>query len=525
MKIHHAFRFPALLFLSLLLFSACQPSAAAAPTVALLPRPEHPNIIFILADDLDAMLGTLDTMPNLKLLLTDQGLTLQDFFVSDAECCPSRATILRGQYVHSHQVYTNKPPEGSFEKFTALDLEASALAAWLQEGGYRTVLLGKYLNGYPGSREPTYVPPGWAEWYGLVHEKQHQYQNYQLVENGKVVTYTDDSQDYLTDVLARKTVDFIQRSASDPAPFFIYLSVYAPHSPAIPAERHAGLFEGLKAPRTPSFNEDGIYDKPKSLRIWKLRDEQIQEIDRLYRLRVQTMQAVDEMLAQVVQALEQSGKLDTTYIVFSSDNGFHMGQHRFQPGKTRAYEEDIRVPFIIRGPGIPAGQTLSGYLTGNVDLAPTFADLAGVSIPDFVEGRSLAPLFFGALPSPGNWRNAFFIEYYLAPEEETGLLPPYQIYDFGTKLRGLAALTPFLQEEGAVLPFYIALRTLRYKFVLHATGEQELYDLLKDPYELENLKKDADPALLQKFEDWARRLLTCAGETCRSIESEQPPLP
>jgi arylsulfatase A-like enzyme len=206
-------------------------------------------------------------------------------------------------------------------------------------------------------------------------------------ENGVQHQYGHADGDYLTDVIAGKAAAFIERSAAEGRPFFVELATYAPHSPATPAPRHAGLFAGVKAPRTPSFNEPDVSDKP----LWVqsmpvLSVTEIASIDDLHRKRLRSLQAVDDMVATIVQKLEELGQLGNTYIFFTSDNGFHLGQHRLPQGKLTPYEEDILVPLLVRGPGVPAGRVLD-HITGNVDLAPTFAELAGALIPDWVRHR------------------------------------------------------------------------------------------------------------------------------------------
>jgi N-acetylglucosamine-6-sulfatase len=217
-------------------------------------------------------------------------------------------------------------------------------------------------------------------------------------ENGKLVRYGSRADDYLTDVVARKSIDFIKRAAAEGQPFFIHLALYVPHSPATPAPRHAQLFPDAQLPRPPSFNEPDVSDKPSFIRNRPLLTErQIAQMQDLYRKRLQSLQAVDEMLASLIATLQATGQLEHTYIFFTSDNGFHMGEHRLNSGKQTAYEEDIRVLLIVRGPGVPAGRVLE-HLTGNIDLAPTFAELGRAAIPDFVDGRSLVPLLSSTPP-------------------------------------------------------------------------------------------------------------------------------
>ncbi len=450
----------------------------------------RPNLVLIVADDLDRNLGTTDAMPNLHRTLVQQGLTVADYFVTNALCAPSRATLLRGQYTHSHEVGWNQAPSGGFERFLRMGHEASTVATWLQGSGYRTMLVGKYLNGYPEGGSRTHQPPGWSEFMSPIDDEAYKGFDYQMNENGRIVSYGRRPHDYLTDVLLRKTEDVLRRSRG--APFFLYLAPYAPHHPAAPAPRHDRLFASAQVPRTPSFNEDDVSDKPAPRSA--LAGSEIENIDLLYRSRLQSMQAVDEMIARVVQILENSGQLGDTFIFFVSDNGFHMGQHRLRPQKATPYEEDVRVPLIVRGPGVPRGETLSGYLAGNVDLAPTLAELAGVEIPHFVDGRSLAPLLGSNRPAPESWRQAFLLEQY----SDEGLI------------------APSTRSDQAI---FVGLRTLRYKYVEYWTGVKEIYDLASDPYELSNFASSAPPELVAQLSSRLRSLATCVGGACRAAEA------
>ncbi|TMB46775.1 MAG: hypothetical protein E6J60_16205 [Deltaproteobacteria bacterium] len=217
-----------------------------APTA---PSPaRQPNILFILTDDLD--LREVSVMPHLRSLVGARGATFRNFFVSVSLCCPSRSTCLRGQYSHNTHVLTNKGTTGGFETAHALGLEQSTVATWLHDAGYRTALIGKYLNGYPNSVSDAYVPPGWDEWDSPSQGSPYSEFNYTLNENGTQVAYGGAVADYGTDVYARKAAEFITEAARRQVPFFVYLAVYAPHLPATPAPRDAGLFPGARAPRS-----------------------------------------------------------------------------------------------------------------------------------------------------------------------------------------------------------------------------------------------------------------------------------
>lgn len=209
--------------------------APAAPARAAA----RPNIVFILTDDQDLVLGSLDFMPRTRALIARQGMTLSNHFVPLSLCCPSRSTILTGAYPHNHRVYTNFPPDGGYERFDELGHEDGTIATALHAAGYRTALFGKYLNGYPGVEGPAHVPPGWDEWASPVAGSPYAAYRYTLNENGKPVKYASSDGDYVTDVLAAKAAAFVRRSAASPQPFFLYLATYAPHKPSTPACRPA----------------------------------------------------------------------------------------------------------------------------------------------------------------------------------------------------------------------------------------------------------------------------------------------
>jgi N-acetylglucosamine-6-sulfatase len=446
----------------------------------------RPNIIFIVTDDLDA--ASASKVPSLKEYMADKGLTFDNAFVTSALCCPSRATILTGQYPHNHLVRSNVPPFGGFKTFHQLGRERSTLATWLDHAGYETALFGKYLNGY-GKIGRNHVPAGWDEWNGAVEDTQ-------LNQNGQLVTYQADT--YLDDALSGLARDFVRRQERKDAPFFVYLSVHAPHAPAKPALRHEDLYKGLRAPRTSSFDEANVSDKPGWVRNRSLDSAEEKRLDELYSKRLKTMAAVGEMIGGLLRTLEQTGKLDNTYLVLTSDNGYHMGQHRLGLGKQSAYEEDIRVPLMIRGPGVPEGVSRDEMVLNN-DFAPTFADLAGLPPPASVDGRSFASLLDKTQGNdPASWRTAFEVRHWDDKQDA----PTY--------------------ETVTAVPPYRAVRTQRYLYVEYKAGERELYDLRKDPYELHSLHDSADPDLISKLDARLDALRDCAGEGCRIAEDAPP---
>ncbi len=489
--------------LMLLLFQAC---GVLSPKATVLSMESRPNIILIVMDDLDVKLGSLDYMPYVQKLLIEQGTSIESFFVNSSVCCPSRATILRGQYTHNHQVYTNDPLTGGFLAFQNTKAELSTLPVWLQAAGYNTVLFGKYLNGYPHPDDREYVPPGWSEWYSPVRGHEYIGLDYVLNENGVLQIYTPHQVNYLIDVLGKKVINFIDENAADESPFFMYIAPYQPHEPAIPAKRHSGLFLDVTAPRTLSFNEADVSDKPPFINDDPpLSKKDIGNIDALYIGRLQSLQSVDEMIATLIGILSKKGLMENTYIIFTSDNGYHLGQHRMFTGKDTVYEEDINVPFIVVGPDIPRKKNVRGYISGNVDIASTVAEWAGVIPPYDLDGRSLVSMLKGDVT---NWRSAFYLESYkaVAPADE-GSEFPFDIMQLS------------INPSGSKSPqVFNGLRTRDYLYAEYSDGFVELYDLVKDPFELDNIASSADPLLLKSLSGWLHDFSKCAGISCLEVD-------
>lgn len=443
--------------------------------------PRKPNIIIILTDDEDMKVHRY--LPKTARLLGARGATFDQYFVSYSFCCPSRATTLRGQYAHNHRIVGNDEPAGGFTKFRALGHESSTIATWLRAAGYRTAMIGKYLNHYdPGVDAPA---EGWDEWV-VPGSYNYAYFDYLLNVNGRALRFGSSRGEYLTDVLTRHATAAIRRAALADQPLFLYLAPYAPHSPATAAPRHEGLFADETYPRSPAFAEADLSDKPLILReALPLEPWQLEAIDRHWRERLRAMQSVDDMVERVVATLAELGELERTYIVYASDNGFHMGEHGMFVGKTTPYDEDVQVPLIVRGPGIEPGTRVDELVVNN-DLAPTFAAMAGVTPPAYVDGRSFLPLL--RTPQPP-WRQAFLIE---RRQRETH------------ELTGAAA--------------FDAIRTTDWLYVEYGSGERELYDLAADPHQLESRHDTADPELVARLGQRLAELAVCAGSSCRLIE-------
>lgn len=466
--------------------------SAEPPAPSPTPTPTwRPNIVLILADDLDIL--TIDRMPILRSEVAGRGLTFNNGFATTPLCCPSRASILTGQYVHNHGILINRNPNAfgrepnCFERFRDRGQERQTFATWLQDAGYATGFVGKYLNRYPGDMpgaNPYYVPPGWSEWFAQVTDNA--YYNYTINDNGSILqSYARRPEHYLTDVLRERAVRFIHTYADPEKPFALWINPAAPHVPSTPAPRHTDIFADAIAPRLPNFNEDDMSDKPRWFRlIPQLNDGEIERLDGMQRQRLRTMAAVDEMIGEVLKALAETGTLDRTYFIFTSDNGLLLGAHRLFLGKDAVYENSVRVPFILRGPGVPAGRTLDHFVL-NIDLAPTLVEMARAQTPpDFMDGRSIYPLL-GTNPLPAaSWRSDFLVEHWTD--------------------------TP----EG--LPTWAGVRARDRIYVEYdATAEREYYDLQRDPHQLQNQAATVPASTLEPLQARLRALRSCRAASCR----------
>jgi N-acetylglucosamine-6-sulfatase len=455
-------------------FAPARPSTAAEPA-------QRPNIVVVMSDD--QAVESMRVMANVNQQLAAQGATFANNYVSFPLCCPSRATFITGQYGHNHTVMGNALPQGGWEKLAPT--HANTLPAWLRSAGYQTIHIGKYLNGY-GRQRPTEVPPGWAEWYGSVDPSTYRFYNYSLNENGRLVNYGTGANNYQADVYTAKAVDAIKRYAPRQEPFFLSVAYLAPHSGGpreaddprnqatpVPAPRHRNRYASEAMPTTPAFNEADVSDKPVAVRRRPiLGPQRIAAVTENYRQRLESLLAIDEGVAAIVRALQDSGELERTLIVYTADNGFFHGEHRIPNGKVQHYEPSARVPLILRGPGVPRGVRMT-QPSINVDLAATLVDAADARAGRTLDGVSLL-----------------------------GLLRDRNRY---------VGRDVLLETPG-----YVAIHTPRYVYVEHNTGERELYDLQLDPYELASAH--ANPAYEQVRSDLARRLLAlrgCRGATCR----------
>lgn len=501
---------------ALLVAAAAWSAAGAGPPPAAAARP---NILFVLADDLDV--ASMWALPTVQAV-AEQGTKFTRAYVSSPLCAPSRATILTGRYPQNTGVLRNKPPFGGFESFYASGLEAESIAVQLQRAGYRTGLVGKYINQFPNTAGPLFIPPGYDFWVSPKGGNyMYSYFDYLLNENGRIVRYGRGPGSYVTDVYARKSREFIARAVAAGEPFALFLWPSAPHAPEIPAPRHTRLYAEARLPRTGTLPEWYVGDKPSFLRFAPRVFPELRDADAIYRKRLQMLAALDEGLASIRRQLAELGQLDDTYFVFSSDNGWHHGYHNLPPWKGTAYEEDVRVPLVVAGPGVPRGREVA-RLVVNADLAPTFADWAGASPPPGADGRSLAGLIQAPDPAAFPWRNR--LPLYRLTETVAGPAdrwPRYGRRAGATAGYGCLDQIPPWTEVGTDrvnLPEFRGVRSDRYTYVEYATGDLELYDRVQQPLQQHNSVCAAPEGLLDELRGYAAGLAACAGAACRELE-------
>ena len=500
----------------------------------------RPNVLVVMTDDMAQ--SDLKVMPNVKKLLVKKGTTFDDAVDSFPLCCPSRATFITGQYAHNHGVVGNFHP---FGWYGMADRE-NILPAWIDDAGYRTAMIGKWLNGYGALDAHGEVPAGFDTWRGLLDVSAYDYHNYVMNSDGDLRTWGDaefarglvefanievtpidhaletvlaklhevfgpppydywgaeNPEDYSPDVTGRIAKGLVKRERRSNQPFFIWWSPIAPHREDVattlmgrpgpdprPPERYADEVAGLSLPKPPSFNEADVSDKGSNIqkKAPKLDQAEIDQLELDYQGRVGSLMAVDDYVGKMVKTLRRTNQLRDTTILFTSDNGWLHGEHRIPGDKFLPYEESLRVPLVVRGPGIPKGERIEGQVS-NVDFAPTLLDLANAKPGRKQDGVSLLPTIRGRKPVPNR---ALQIE---APEPLFHGNIPNNAWD-----------RPY---EGV--------RTDRYTYVVWTeTREVELYDRKRDPYQLESVAGDPAYAPIEtRLAGKLAELRDCAGRAC-----------
>jgi arylsulfatase A-like enzyme len=487
----------------------------------------QPNIVVIMADDMRD--DELRFMPKTRRLIGDQGVRFANAFSPHPLCCPARASFLTGQYTHNHKVWSNAEPWG----FSALD-DSATLPVWLNRAGYNTLMLGKYLNGYGSGKTPdgssplTYLPPGWTDWRGAVSGPEdwddpeaggtYRYYDTTLNDNG---TLRGSPGRYQTRLFGDESEDMIAEAASSPRPFFLWASYVAPHSGTPrevddpkPVQRTDGVTESYVTPARPR-DVRGLFDtvirqapghegeadaRDKPFFVRDLPQPTRSEQDALLAValqRAESLSVLDAEVERTVDRLEQAGELDDTIVVFASDNGFFLGEHRMRRGKTLAYEPSLRVPMLMRGPGIPAGEIRTDpFLT--TDFAPTFLEASGARPQPSVDGMSMLDV---ARSGDRGWSRGVLTE--------TG---PRRVGN------GIAESDNWLVHGKGPSPlrFSQGVRTARYLYVEHRSHEKELYDLRNDPGQLTNIvDRPGESRVVRRLARVLDSLRNCSGAGCR----------
>ncbi|KAM0420921.1 hypothetical protein ACHAPT_011311 [Fusarium lateritium] len=499
------------------------------------------NIVFILTDDQDAVLDSVAYMPRLKKHVIDEGTSFVNHFTTTAICCPSRVSLWTGKQPHNTNVTDVSPPYGGFPKFVSQGLNENYLPVWLQEAGYNTYYTGKLFNAHTVNNYDSPFPAGWTGTNFLLDPGTYSYLNpiYQRNREAPVQHHGT----HTSDLIAEYARELLGEAISSDKPFFAAIAPVAPHSNIdvnrgsgpptmtipIPAERHSHLFEGVKVPRTANFNPNSPSGVSWIRKLSQLNESAVSYLDDYYRARLQALQGVDEIVEQVIHQLGEASLLEDTYIVYSSDNGFHLGQHRLPPGKECGFDEDIRVPLFVRGPGVPAG-SVETAVTTHIDLAPTLLKLAGARLRSDFDGTPIP-----VLPGPGTRRHEHVaVEYWgiaLAEGEIGGFgmlgfplpFPSFQTADEITTDGKGQILMPNNTYKGV----RIAHEDYDLYYSAWCSNEHELYDLKADPGELHNLLPEdddvtADVSLLGKstrqiinrLDALMLVLKSCKGESC-----------
>ncbi|KAH7014423.1 alkaline-phosphatase-like protein [Microdochium trichocladiopsis] len=487
-----------------LLLTALVLGCAAKP-----PAPKKPNIVFIFSDDQDRLLGSTDFQSVLRRGILDKGTEFTNHFGTTAQCCPARASILRGQFSHNTNITHVNGPGGNYDKWLASKQDLDYLPVWLKKAGYRTEYVGKFLNGYNTANYAS-APKSW-DWVDALIDPYTTFYNVPVMsQNGeRPVWYKGFHQ---TDVIRVKALDRLEYLANQDQPFYLTVAPYAPHvqnnaARPIPLKRHMELFPEAKAPRKPNWNPADEFQLKKGswLRGLPLMNDSVIEFaDYTYRSRAQALQGVDEIIEDVVQMLEDKQLQDNTYIVYTSDNGYHIGQNRVPGGKALFYAEDTNLPFAVRGPGIPQG-VKSALPSTHVDLAPTFLELAGVpphEQPVFFDGASLLPQWrdprgghggHGApqtISGKGTAREALNIEFWGQCTVEAP-----NVKELGGPFRSNSYKTVRILGSDADGESGSASSSSGngWLYTKWCTGDAELYHTSADPFELDNLANSTDP--------------------------------
>ncbi|KAK6194332.1 hypothetical protein LQW54_011559 [Pestalotiopsis sp. IQ-011] len=475
---------------------------------------QKPNFIFIMTDDQDLHLNSLDYMPALREHFTEKGTTFENHYTTVSLCCPARVTLFTGRAAHNTNVTDIVPPYGGYSQFIREGWNDNYLPVWLQAEGYNTYMAGKLMNGFSSDNYDKPWPKGWTSRDLFVEPNTYVYYNSSMQRDHDDVEYHPHN--YSTDLVSHKAVGMLDQAIHSGKPFFLGVTPVGPHSESnpdgfshpIPAHRHEHMFPGLKAPRTSNFNPDVPSGGGWIKTLDQLNDTVVDYLDDWYRNRILALQSVDDMVEDILRRLEKDKDvLDNTYLIYTSDNGYHVGQHRLAPGKTCGIEEDINVPFIIRGPGVEAGKNVS-IPTTHTDLVPTLFHLAGIPLQDEFDGEPM-PVTPEQIEGSEHKNEHVGVEYW-------GIGIPEGKYD------GTGAL---MVQGGGLFNTYKAARVIsddyNIAYIVWCLNEHELYDMKVDSGQMNNLYGQNGtingwqiPQVTNRIDALVLTLKACKGSVC-----------
>ncbi|RMJ20911.1 Arylsulfatase, partial [Aspergillus sp. HF37] len=480
-----------------------------------------PNFLFVLTDDQDLQLNSPAYMPKTLSRVKDKGVDYTNHFVTTSLCCPSRVSLWTGRQAHNTNVTDTDPPWGGYPKFVSQGFNDDWFPIWMQNAGYNTYYTGKVMNSHSVD---TYNDPFMKGFNGsdfLLDPYTYSYYNSTYQRNHEPPKSYEGQ--HTTEVITEKGLGFLNDALKSDRPFFLTVAPIAPHanidssqlagpggvimSPPIPVPGYRDLFQDAKIPRTPNFNPVNQTGVSWIKDLERQNETVVEYEDSFYRKRLQSLQSVDDLVEVLVDRLEESGDIDNTYIIFSSDNGYHLGQHRLPPSKYTGFEEDIRVPFFIRGPGIPEGESIDGVTT-HIDLAPTFFDLAGIPLRKDFDGT----------PMPITQDTASIKHEHVAVEfwGDSGLEGKFSRLGPGGDTR---------MPNNSYKSARILGEDYNLYYAVWCTNEHELYDLSTDPYQTQNIYSAANAtndrylgyslqAVQNRLDALVLALQTCQGITC-----------
>ena len=475
-----------------------------------------PNIVLLLTDDQDLLLGGMSPLSRSVSFLSD-GAYLKNFFVNTPVCCPSRSTLISGRFPHNFlydkSLNDSKDPSCMLMNCSSTDFERKSIGVYMKELGYQTGQFGKYFNPsgmeYYCKKNDSTPLPGFDRWFSMCNDNTY-FKN-EIIDNGEYKRYGTEPSDYLTSIIGNATLSFMEDALQEDAPFFAYIAPHAPHVPATPAPWYEDAFPYMLAPRTPNYNFTAS-DHHRIVRMQSPLDPYGlgPQVDELFQNRWRTLLSVDDLMMDVVDKLTEYGQLDNTYFLYTSDHGYQLGQFNLPSCKLQPYEHDIRVPMFVKGPGI--AKSSPSFVAGMVDIAPTIISLAGGVPPTTMDGYSFADMIKETRESSNtrknSWRDKHTLEYW-----SLGNIIRYQHYIDGPNNTYIGVRLINDTHNYLYVEFY---EDTDPRYFTDPPVEYELFDLSTDPYQMVNLYGTGkeDKNLVYELNAFLHQQVFCSGDNC-----------